>query len=311
MRIGLVKPNFVNEKRVALLPKDITSRNEIFIEKGFGEFLDIPDKEYEKKGCKVCTRQEIYNECEVVFNLKLTQESDYKYLRDNQILIGWTHPTGSGREFYNEVAIPKNLIIVDLDNIYPQVFYKNQVHHIDWIPRNFVYKNSFNAGYASVVHALLAFGLIPSKEVKAAILASGNVSQGSYYALANTGASIRMFYRKTMNEFYNTISDYDIIVNGIEVDTPGHHIISLKDIDNIKDNALIIDAAADAGNAIEGSIYTSIDKPIYKKDTKYFYVVNNSPSVFYRTSSEDISESFSKYIFNADLSAFIDVVGRK
>ena len=162
MNIGIIKPNYPNERRVALLPEHIEKNgiNQLVVESGFGANLEISDEEYVQAGCKIASREDVYASCDAIFSLKLIQESDYKYLRDEHMIIGWTHPTGSGANFMKEQAETKNLIIVDLDNIYPTIFYKGKKFHIDEVPRNFIKKNSFYAGYASVMHALVCFGLI-------------------------------------------------------------------------------------------------------------------------------------------------------
>ena len=59
------------------------------------------------------------------------------------MLIGWTHPEGSGAKFYQNIAIDKCLTIVDLDNIHPTVYYKEKKKLIDFIPKNFIQRNSF------------------------------------------------------------------------------------------------------------------------------------------------------------------------
>jgi N5-(carboxyethyl)ornithine synthase len=312
MRLGFIKPNYQNEKRVALLPEDIVNfQNELFVETGFGEYLDICDQEYISAGCIIMTREEIFEKCDSIFSLKLIQELDYKFLREGQMIIGWTHPTGSGSEFMRLQAIPKKLIIVDLDNIYPAIYHCGEKIEINWIPSNFVSGNSFNAGYASTMHALMSYGLIPDSETKVAILAPGNVSQGAFYAMSQLGAKVRLFYRKTINEFKNCIEDFDVIISGIEVDQPNTHIISKRELEKVKKNTLIIDAAADAGNAIEGTHYSTIDNPIYKENDIYYYVVNNAPSIFFRNSSRLISESFSKYIYKPDIKQFYELVKDK
>ncbi|MCG4734868.1 N(5)-(carboxyethyl)ornithine synthase, partial [Casaltella massiliensis] len=76
---------------------------------GFGEFLDIEDVEYEKVGCKVLSREEVFKQSEAIFSLKLIQPSDYDYIKKGQIIIGWTHPYGSGKSFMKEQAVPKEL----------------------------------------------------------------------------------------------------------------------------------------------------------------------------------------------------------
>ncbi|UYO99179.1 hypothetical protein OF820_08845 [Oceanotoga sp. DSM 15011] len=311
MNLGFIIPNYPNERRVALLPEHIENFKEnIFIERGFGNNLDISDVEYEKKGCKILSRKEIFDNCEAIFNLKLMQPQDYDFIREGQMIIGWTHPTGSGRGFMENQANVKKLVIVDLDNIYPTIYYDNNKYSIDFIPKNFIRRNSVIAGYASVFQALMAYGKMPDVNTKVAVLSPGNVSQGAYSFISKLGADVRLFYRKTMNEFISEINDYDIIINGIEVDNSDKHIINKRDLERVKKGALIIDAAADAGNAIEGSRYTSIDNPLYKEDGIYFYIVNNAPSLFYRNSSFEISRSFSKHVYSRNLEDFYNVLKR-
>ncbi len=74
-------------------------------------------------------------------------------------------------------------------------------------------------------------------------------------------------------------------------------------LDSLKLGAWIIDAAADAGRAIEGTKYTSIDNPIYTDEQGHtFYVVNNSPSLLYRESSEAVSEGYAKHFWHKPMS---------
>lgn len=311
MRLGFVKPNYPNEKRVALLPEDIVDfDNEIIIESGFGEYLDFKDQDYVDVGCQILSREEIFRTCEAIFSLKLLQESDYPLIRNGQIIIGWTHPFASGANFMKLQGIPKELIVVDLDNIHPHVHFKDRKVPIDWIPKNFVSGNSFNAGYAAALHAVTAYGVNPTADTRVAILSPGNVAQGAFYAMAKLGASVRMFYRKTMQEFIDSIGEFDIIISGIEVDTPGMHIISKAQLKKAKKNCLVIDAAADTGSAIEGSRSTTIDNPIYKEDGIYYYNVNNTPSILYRSSSKTVSESFSKHVYSHDVNKFVELAKR-
>ena len=308
MRLGFIKPNYPGEKRVALIPEDIVNfENEIVIEEGFGEYLDISDSEYKDKGCEILKRSEVFNTCEAIFSLKLIQESDYQYLKEHQMIIGWSHPYGSGAEFMEKQAIPKKLLIVDLDNIYPRAYYMGKSKDLDWIPKNFIYRNSYMAGVAATMHALMMSGIFPDSNHKVAILSSGNVAQGAFSVCARFGMDTRLFYRKTMGDFYATINEYDIIINGIEVDEQGLHIITKEQLNSVKKGTLIIDAAADAGNAIEGTKYTSIEAPIYKENDLYFYEVNNAPSIYYKTASKFISESFSKYIYKSDVHSFSEL----
>ncbi len=309
MNLGFIIPSYSNEKRVALLPQHVNNfENQIAIEHNFGMSLNITDEEYENVGCKIMSREEIFANCPAVFSLKVIKEEDYKYIRENQMIIGWTHPMGSGKNFMETEFASKNLIVVDLDNIHPEVYYKDKVKSIDWIKPNFIRENSYIAGYSATLHALVNFGSIPNADTKVAILGSGNVSQGAFCAISKFSNNIRMFYRKTIDEFINSQENFDIIINGIEVDKENLHILSLENQKRLKKNCLIIDAAANAGKAIEGSTHTTLDNPIYKKDDIYYYVVSNTPSIFYKESSLKISESFSKNIYKKDVKMFKDLI---
>lgn len=311
MKLGFIIPNHPNEKRVALLPEHIKNfQNEIFIETGFGQTLEISDSKYISAGCRVLPREEIFSQCDAIFSLKLIKEDDYKYLRRGHIIIGWTHPNGSGKDFMKNQAIPKDLIVVDLDNIRPSIFYKDKVIPIDWIEPNFVIKNSFIAGFASTLHGIMSYGLIPNSNTKIAILGSGNVSQGAFSAASKFNADIRMFYRKTIPQFKKNYKDFDIIINGIEVDDSDLHILTLEEQKNLKRGCLIIDAAADAERTIEGCKNTTFFDPIYTQNNVYYYSVNNSPSIFYRESSKHISEAFSKNIYCKDVQVYLDMVNK-
>lgn len=310
--IGFIIPTYPGEKRVALLPNDIVDfANSIVVEQGFGQSMDISDEEYINKGAKVASRDQIFAQCDVIFSLKLLQKEDYHRLREGQTIIGWTHPYGSGRPFYEQECIPRGIKIIDLDNITPRLFYRDKYIDLTLIPRNFVQRNSVIAGFSSTYHAVMANGMIPTSETKVAILSTGNVAQGAFRAISMFNPNITMYYRKTMDEFYRHIADFDIIINGIQVDKKDHNIISKEQLKLIKKDALIIDAAAHQGRAIYGTKFTYLDQPIARTEGVKYYCLSNSPSLFYQTASREISKAFSRYIYRPSLKnifAYLDKI---
>ena len=309
MQLGFIKPTYPGERRVALLPEHISPdfENELIVEAGFGSNMGISDAEYEARGCIIDSRINIFKSCDSIFCLKLVQPEDYDLLREGQMVIGWTHPAGSGMEFYQSIACKKHLRIVDLDNIYPTVYVGNNHIPIPFIKKNFIWKNSYYAGVCSVMHALLVNGLFPDSNTKVAVLANGSVSQGAYSFISKFNVDLRMFYRKTMMEFYESMDEFDIIINGIEVDSTVKHIITKEHLKKVKKGCLIIDSAADAGDAIEGTRYMSIDNPLYEENGLYFYEVNNAPSMLFRKTSYEISKSFSEWVYKKDIKRFWDL----
>jgi N5-(carboxyethyl)ornithine synthase len=173
------------------------------------------------------------------------------------------------------------------------------------------YTKIFLELYRNTIHALMIYGHIPDSSTKVAILSPGNVAQGAFAAISKFTTNVEMYYRKTMKEFYDKITEYDIIINGIEIDNTSGHIINKQQLSQVKPFALIIDAAADAGNAIEGTHYTKLDNPIYKENDIFFYEVNNAPTIFYRDASYEISKSFSKYIYSKDVNVFSRLIDEK
>lgn len=308
MRVGIVVPTYPNEKRVALLPHDISEfQDEIIVEYGFGRTVGVSDGDYAVHGCQLATRAEIFSECDTIFTLKLLQPNDYELIREKQMIVGWTHPGGSGRDFMQSQAKKKDLIIVDIDNIYPSIYKGDKSIPIPFIPRNFLSKNSFYAGFSSTMHAFLTYGAYPDTSMKIAVLGNGNTAQGVFHFLSKFTDNIRMYYRKTIPEFKAEMNSFDVIINGIEMDVPGVHLISRKEIAKCKKGCFFIDAAADAGNTIEGTHYTSIADAVYEENGYYFYEVNNSPSLIYRTSSQYLSQALAKHIFKGGFARFWDL----
>lgn len=309
MKIGFIIPNFPFEKRVAILPQQVKeSPNEIVLEFGFGATMDITDQEYISAGATMMSRDEVFNQCNIIFSLKLIQPNDYNKIRKGQIIVGWVHPTGSGKDFMKTQAEPKELIVVDLDNIYPSIYYKGNTYSIPFIHSNFIRRNSVAAGKSAALHALMQYGCIPNSNTRVAVLSAGNVAQGAFEIFSKFNADVRMFYRKTMCEFYDTLGEYDTIINGIEVDNPDNHILTTEHLKQVKPGCLIIDAAADAGNAIEGTHYATFGDPLYKLENAYVYCVNNAPSLLYRDVSKEISESFAKVFYNNDIKPFLELI---
>ena len=140
--------------------------------------------------------------------------------------------------------------------------------------------------------------MILKENNRVAVLSIGNVAQGALLFLNKTCAKIDIYTRSNINKFLDALGVYDVIVSGIEVDAG--HVIESHHKKKINNGALVIDAAADGDGAIQGTRYTTIDNPIYSEDGVFYYVVNNSPSVFYREASHLLSRLFSQAVYSQD-----------
>ena len=298
MRIAYIKPSFPNEKRVGLLPQHLpycSSEDERRFESGYGASLDILDSAYEETGGY--SRESLFAWADVIYSIKVPQPQDYKYFRDNQTLAGWIHPLGSGEHFTENCAKPKNITVFDITNRISIRHYKGREEVLN-VPRDITQRNSVLAGYASTLQAITLRGGV-TKDEKVAVFGSGNVAYGAMKYLSEKGITPILRRRSNLALLRQELSSYDILINGVEIEEGEPPIATQAMIDGMKPGAWIIDVAADAGRAIEGTKYTSIDNPTYTDKREHtFYVVNNSPSLLFRESSEAVSEGYAQHFWS-------------
>lgn len=298
MKIAYIKPSFNNEKRVGLLPQHLpycSSEDERRFESGYGANLDIPDSAYGEAGGY--SRASLFAWADVIYSIKVPQPEDYQYFRENQTLAGWVHPLGSGEHFMENCAKPKNITVFDVTNRISIRHYQGREEVLN-VPRDITQRNSVLAGYASTLQAITLRGGV-TRDEKVAIFGSGNVAYGAMKYLTEKGVTPILRRRSSLALLRQELSSYDILINGVEIEEGEPPIATQAMIDSMKPGAWIIDVAADAGRAIEGTKYTSIDSPTYTDEREHtFYVVNNSPSLLYRESSEAVSEGYAKHFWS-------------
>ena len=183
MKIGYIKPNFLNEKRVGLLPQHLpfcSPEDERRFEASYGENLEIPNEAYGESGGY--SRESLFAWADVIYCIKVPQPQDYPYFRENQSLAGWIHPLGSGEHFMENCAKPKNITVFDVTNRISIRHHQGKSQVLN-VPRDITRKNSVLAGYASTMQALtLRGGIIKDKIV--AVFGAGNVAYGAMKFLA-------------------------------------------------------------------------------------------------------------------------------
>lgn len=161
--------------------------------------------------------------------------------------------------------------------------------------RHSFWRNNEIAGEAAVQHAYMCHGIFPYG-TKAAVLGRGNTSRGAIKTLNYMGAEVIQYDRRTEHLFQKELLYFDVIVNAILWDTSRKdHIIYRNDLKRMKRGALIIDISCDRCGGIETSVPTTIENPTYIVDGVTHYVVDHTPSLFWKTASESLSDEFCKY----------------
>lgn len=281
--IGFLISPKENEKRRAILPEDIAklrNPNMLYFEKGYGEVLGIKDEEYINAGANIENRQSVLQK-DVICDPKIGDGDYLEDLTTEQIIFGWVHAV-QNREV-TDIIVNNKLKAIAWEEMY------EEGRHVFW-------RNNEIAGEAAVMQAYQLYGKFPY-ETKVAILGKGNTARGAYRILNGLGADITVYGRNMESLLRKEINKYDVIVNCILWDTGRKdHIIYRKDLLNMKNNSLIIDVSCDANRAIETSRITTIENPIYYVDGVMHYVVDHTPSIFYKTASQDISKVLVGYL---------------
>lgn len=280
--VGFPIPHKENEKRRALIPSDISYlRNPecLYIETGYGDVLGYSDSQYIQVGVNVASRNEILTK-DIICDPKIG-DAEYLSALHNQTIFGWIHAV-QNRDITDKI-INGRLTAFAWEDMY------QKGRHCFW-------RNNEIAGEAAVFHAYMCHGIFPYN-TKAAVLGRGNTARGAIKTLNYLGAEVTQYDRRTEALFREELGDYDVIVNCILWDTTRKdHIIYRSDLKRMKRNALLIDISCDRGGGVETSIPTTIDNPIYMVDGVTHYVVDHTPALFWKTTSESISSEVVKYL---------------
>ena len=280
--IGFAISRKENENRRAMVPQDaarISHPEQLFFEKGYGEVLGISDNEYIAVGANIAQRDEILKK-DIICDPKIG-DADYLDSLHGQTVFGWLH------------AVQNRSITDSLVNnclsayAWEDMFEKGR--HIFW-------RNNELAGEAAVMHAFQCFGRMPY-ETNVAVIGRGNTARGALRVLNMLGANVMQYDRRTEGLLRDEIGRYDVIVNCVLWDVSRKdHIIYKSDLSRMKKNSMIIDVSCDKAGGIETSVPTSIEDPTYTVDGIMHYVVDHTPSLFYKTFTYDNSEAITPYI---------------
>lgn len=280
---GFIISHKENEHRRALLPENvdripIECRAYIYIENGYGLDLGYSDSAYSDKGLKICSREDVLLQ-DILVDPKIGDGEYLAALKPGQTVFGWVH------------AVQNRPIADNIIN--------NRATAIAWEDmyqggRHTFWRNNEIAGEAAIMHAYSLHGIFPY-ETKVALLGNGNVARGAYRILVSLGADVVQYNRRSEQLFQAEMGQYDVIVNAILWDTSRKdHIIYKEDLKRLKKGCLIIDISCDRAGAVETSIPTTILAPTYLVEGVTHYVVDHTPSIFYKTISRALSNIVSE-----------------
>ncbi len=279
--IGFPSTRKENENRIALLPEDISRVQHpdmLVFEEGYGKKHGYTDEAYRQAGARVASRDVVCG-CPVICCAK--PEVDDPYFREGTTLFGFIHAVQGPK--ITDALLANRMTAIAWDDMF------SQGRHVFW-------RNNEISGEAAVAHALLQWGRLPYG-CGIAVIGRGNVARGAMYALGRYGATMVVYDRKTSHLLRQEIGRYDLIVNGVLWDVfRTDHLVYDEDLEKMKPGSMIVDISCDAGMGIESSRPTTIGDPVYWHKGVLHYVVDHTPTLFFRTASRSISHEVSRFL---------------
>lgn len=280
--IGFPISNKENEFRRAILPEHVIKIKKpelLYFQSGYGKILGISDKEYEECGCHICSQDTVLKQ-DIICDSKIG-DAEYLDKLENQTIFGWIHAT-QNRDITDKLIKGKLTAFA-----WEKMFQMGR--HVFW-------RNNELAGEAAVMHAFQCFGRMPY-ETDVAIIGRGNTARGAIKVLNMLGARVVQYDRKTVDLLRIELERYDVVVNCVLWDVMrDDHIIYREDLKRMKRNSMIIDVSCDRNGGIETTIPTTIESPVYFVDGILHYAVDHTPSLFYKTFTQNNSQIIWKYL---------------
>lgn len=280
--IGFPISHKEHENRRALLPIDIlniSNPSMLYFETGYGQSIGLQDDDYKNVGANITSRENVLKQ-DIICDPKIG-DAEYLGSLKNQTIFGWVHAV-QNKDITDKI-INNRLTAFAWEDMF------EKGRHVFW-------RNNELAGEAAIMHAFQCFGTMPY-ETKVALIGKGNTARGAMKVLNMLGAEVVQYDRKTEALLRDELYEYDVIVNCILWDVSRKdHIIYKSDLSRMKRGAMIIDVSCDRNGGIETSIPTTIEHPTYIVDGIIHYVVDHTPSLFYKTFTKNNSEIITPYI---------------
>jgi len=281
--IGFLISKKENEKRRALIPNGLVNVRNIsylYFEKGYGEILGYSDEDYHKMGVNIVNRERIFKQ-DIICNIHAPEPIEQTLFYKGKIFFGFIDAVQGRKitDFFLDMKMTAISWGKMVDNGRPVLWRNNEI-----------------AGEAGVFHAFSYYGRLPY-ECSVAVIGKGNAGSAAIKLLEKMGADVTIYDRETVLSLRNELGKYDIIVNTVLWDVfRKDRLIYRRDLKEMKKGAMIIDISSNKKLEIETSHPTTIDNPVYSVDGILHYVVDHTPTIFWKTATESISKEIIKYI---------------
>lgn len=307
MKFGVLKDIKIGECRVVSTPCEVKilvdEGAEVYLEHNAGKLAGFDDEEYINAGGQILdTREEIYSTCDMVAKIKEIEPSEYKLLRENQIIFSCIHPAAHPEEV--QALLDKKVTSFAAEDTYRYGSPNREAAGKAGAFMGLYAMMSLNGGCGKFVS-----GLAGAPNIKAMVLGHGLVGSAAADFLHQLGAwvtigdvnynqllNIENKYHGTVNTFFSNkqtiekiLPDIDLVVNCVRWPKDNKEfLIDRKMVKSMRKGSVIVDISNDYG-VIETFHETNHNNPMYIEEGVVHYCVPNIPSLIAGSISITIS----------------------
>lgn len=320
MIIGIPKEIKNNENRVSMTPAGVyalcKAGHQVYVETNAGNGSGFSDQEYQEAGAIISSSEEVFAKADLIVKVKEYLESEYKYLREDQMVFTYLH-IANNEPFANALIESKTTAIayetVEANHSLPLLTPMSEVagRMAVQIGANLLQKT--NGGCGILLGGVS--GVLPANVV---IIGGGKVGINAAKMALGLGANVQVFdinvntmayiddisngaIHTVYNNEYNlkeAVKNADLIVGAVLL--PGAKapkIVTEEMVKTMKEGSVIVDVAIDQGGCIETCDHvTTHDNPTFTKHGVVHYSVANMPGAVPRTSTMALSNATLPYI---------------
>lgn len=310
MIIGVPKEIKNNENRVALTPAGtsalVKNGHQVFVQTSAGLGSGFVDDEYKKAGATILgTIEEIYHKADMIIKVKEPIESEYKLIKENQLLFTYFH--FASYEPLTKAMIASKAVCLAYETVekkdrsLPLLIPMSEVAGRMSIQEGAKYLEKPMGG-----RGILLGGVPGVKPANVLILGGGIVGTQAAKMAAGMGANVTILdinisrlrelddilplnVDTVFSNEYNIrqlVADADLIVGAVLI--PGAkapHLVTRDMLKIMKPGTVLVDVAVDQGGCIETCKPTTHENPTYEIDGIIHYCVANMPGAVPYTST--------------------------
>ena len=322
MIFGILKENFVSERRVVLTPAAVQSLvatgNPVYVEREAGALSHFPDDEYRKAGGTIAySAEEVINRVDVLMKIAPPNEQELDMLKERQTLLSVLHLSIAKRKTL-ETLLQKRVAAVALElieNAHGDLAVLQAMSEIAGQISIHVAAQYLQAREGGRGILLGSLPGVPAATV--VILGAGTVGRTAARVALGLGSRVVVLDKdlSRLREFEQlfqwristaiadryyverAVREADVLIGAILLKgekTP--HIVTEAMVKQMKPGSVIVDVSIDQGGCVETSRPTTLNDPVFMVHGVTHYCVPNIPSAVARTATVALSNTVLPYL---------------